>query len=266
MNLACDAVIATLDQFTRDDILVEIGMDDPLTFRDVADLARGVGGYVFRETFAAFMQSATIAQGFERPRGHAEGRDFLEKVEQAEPDGDGRFGPLIDRWFLGRPLCQARRNSVRRIMALLQQAAAAAPGQGPARLTSLSAGTCQEVLTLLTSPSRPLYLTCIDADADDLTAAADSAGQQNCADHITFLEADLLDMIDGVGPISLGPQHVIYGLGVCDYLTDDQVKTLLDWAHGLLVAGGWVIVTNREAASPDRAFVEIGRASCRERV
>ena len=204
------------------------------------------------------MQSTTIALRLRETGGGHAGKDAIiwSESNAREPDGDGRLGPLIDQWFLGRPLCRARRNSLRRVMAWLQEAAAASPGPGPVRLTSLSAGTCQEIFPLLASPARLLYLTCIDADADDLTAAADSAAQLGCADHITFLEADLLDMIDGVGPISLGPQHVIYGLGVCDYLTDEHVKALLDWAYDLLSAGGWLIVTNREAANPDRAFIE----------
>jgi hypothetical protein len=30
----------------------------------------------------------------------------------------------------------------------------------------------------------------------------------------------------------------------------------LNWAHGLLYPGGWLVLTNRDAASPDRAFTE----------
>ena len=125
VNQACDGVVDTLNRFTQDDTLVAIGMDDPLAFRDVPDLPRGVGGYIFRETFATFMQSATIALGFERPRGQAEGRDLLERIERDDPEGDGRVGPMVDRWFLRRPLCQARRTSLRRAAAILQQVAAA---------------------------------------------------------------------------------------------------------------------------------------------
>jgi len=56
------------------------------------------------------MQSATIAHGYEKPRGYPEDRELLERIERNEPEGDGRLGPLIDQWFLGRPLCRARRT------------------------------------------------------------------------------------------------------------------------------------------------------------
>jgi extracellular factor (EF) 3-hydroxypalmitic acid methyl ester biosynthesis protein len=253
---SCDAVADLLDRYTQDDVLVEIGMDDLLAFRDVADLARGVGGYVFRETFPYFMQSATIAQGFERPHGHAEDRDFLDRIERNEEEGDGQVGRLIDRWFLDRPLCRSRRNSVRRMTALLREAIAGTPGPGPARLTSLSAGTSQEIFDLLSATSQPVYVTCLDADADALSVNGQRARELHQDNRITFLQTDLASVLGGAGSVALGPQQVIYGLGVCDYLSDDQVTALLDWAHGLLSPGGCVVLTNRDASSPDRAFVE----------
>jgi len=256
VNEACDGVVDLLNAFTRDDALVEIGMDDLLTFRDAPDLARGVGGYVFRETFPFFMQSATIAQGYERPHGRAEGHDWLDRVERNEPEGDGRLGPLIDQWFLGRPLCRARRDSVRQTTALLREWTGEPAGPGPLRLTSLSAGTAREVFDLLAGGPRGLYATCIDADAGALAIDAARARERRRADRVTFLHADLPDLVAGRGPVSLGPQHVVYALGICDYLNDSEVVHLLNWVHGLLAPGGRVLMTNRDAASPDRAFAE----------
>jgi CRP-like cAMP-binding protein len=256
VNDHCNAVVAPLGQFTQDENLLEIGMEDLLTFRDIPDLARGVGGYVLRETFSFFMQSATIAQGFEKPRGYAEDRELLERIERNEAEGDGRLGPLIDRWFLDRPLCRARRNSLLLLTAFLKEVAEAAPAPGPVRLTSLAAGTAREVFGLLAATSLPLYVTCLDGDADTLLLNANQARELGCADRITFLQADLPTIIRGKGSVSLGPQLLIYGLGVCDYLNDEQVQQLLNWIYDLLVPGGWVVLTNRDAANPDRAFTE----------
>ena len=123
-------------------------------------------------------------------------------------------------------------------------------------MTCLATGTCAEIFALLAATAQPIYVTCLDADADDLLVAAESARQHGCADRITFLQADLLDVVEELGAISLGPQHAIYGLGVCDYLNDDQVKALLNWMHDLLPAGGSAMLTNRDMSNPDRAFVE----------
>ncbi len=262
VNECCDAIADLLNRFTTDDVLMEIGMSKLLSFRDVPNLARGLGGYVFRETFLFFMQSATIAQGYERPRGLAEGREWLQRVEDDRPEGDGVLGPLIDQWFLGRPICRARRNSVGQTGGvglttdLLRKWTAEPARPGPVRLTSLSAGTAREVFDLLAGDSRALYVTCIDADADAVLINTEEARRRQFSDRVTFLQADLSDLVAGRGSVSLGPQQVVYGLGVCDYLNDDEVVHLLNWVHGRLANGGWALLTNRDAASPDRAFTE----------
>jgi extracellular factor (EF) 3-hydroxypalmitic acid methyl ester biosynthesis protein len=252
----CNVVIAALDRFTKDGALLDIGMADLLSFRDLPDVARGIGGYVFRETFAFFMQSAAIAYGFEKPRGYPEDREFLERIERNEAEGDGPLGPFIDAWFLDRPLCRARRTSLRRLTSLLSDAVAAAPPPGPVHLTSLTAGTAREIFDFAATPSANFLVTCIDNDADTLLIDAARASDLHCADRITFMQADLNDVERIQGSISLGPQHAIYGLGVCDYMSDAQIRSLVEWAHGWLVPGGWLLLTNRDAASPDRAFTE----------
>jgi hypothetical protein len=127
---------------------------------------------------------------------------------------------------------------------------------GPVRLTSLAAGTAQEVFDLLASTPQHLYVTCVDADPRSLAANSDRARELGCADRITFMQADLLTVVGGKAAVRFEPQQTIYGLGVCDYLNDGQVVALLDWVHGVLTTGGWVILTNRDAASPEHAFVE----------
>jgi extracellular factor (EF) 3-hydroxypalmitic acid methyl ester biosynthesis protein len=256
----CEEMADLLNQFTEPAALLEIGLEDPLAFRDVPELARGVAGYVFRETFPLFMQSATIALGFERPRGYPEDRDLLLRIERQQPEGDGRLGPLIDAWFLDRPLCRARRNSVRLVESFLRQVAASTSGS--VRITSLAAGTARELFDLLGS-DLPVQVTCLDGDPDVLAANAEAAGRIAGGNRITFLQADLAGLIQGAATLSLGPQHVLYGLGVCDYLTDEQLRGgegrgpgLLRWARDHLRPGGWLVLSNRSTASRDRAFAE----------
>jgi hypothetical protein len=99
-------------------------------------------------------------------------------------------------------------------------------------------------------------VTCIDFDTDALAIDAEEARKRGCADRTTFLRADLLPIARQETRISVGQQHAIYGLGVCDYLTNEGIDLLLQWAHDHLVEGGWLLLTNRAAASPDRAFAE----------
>jgi extracellular factor (EF) 3-hydroxypalmitic acid methyl ester biosynthesis protein len=250
----CDAIANALRQHTEELALVDVAFDDLLTFRDLSQLARGLGGYVFRETFALFMQSATIARCFEKPSGYVEDREVLERIYHNEPEGDGRLGPLIDRWFLNRPVCRARRNGRARMTALLKEAVASGPG--PVRVTSLTAGTAQELFDLLADNRPDLYATCLDRDADVLRINAERAREAGCADRITFLRADLLALSANRNPALAGTQRVIYGLGICDYLDDNSLAALLAWVHDHLEAGGEAALTNLDTDNPDRVFME----------
>jgi hypothetical protein len=96
VKACCDTVVALLEHFTQDKTaLLEIGMDDLLAFGDMADLARGVGGYVFRETYPFFTQSATLAQALEPSRSGAESHELLKRIERNQPEGEGRLGPSL---------------------------------------------------------------------------------------------------------------------------------------------------------------------------
>jgi hypothetical protein len=235
---------------------VEIGWDDLLAFRDTPQLASGVGDYIFRRTFSTIMLSATMARCYAKPRGIAADFETLELIDDDDPDGDDRLGPFVDRWFLSRPLCRSRRHS-RRLMATLiaQYAADAAPGS--LRVTSLASGAAREIVDLYARGAGPrLTATCIDADEDALLHARALGDRLGCADSMTFVDDDVMAIAIGNEPFALPPQDLIYALWWCDYLSDDEVVTLLNWAHDHLRDGGAVVVTNLDASNPDRAFME----------
>jgi extracellular factor (EF) 3-hydroxypalmitic acid methyl ester biosynthesis protein len=253
VNRACDALCVTLEEFTRQEALLEIGYDDVMSFRDPAQLAQGVGGYVFRETFPLFMASSTMARLYMKPSGYPEDRVTLQRIYAGEPAGDGRLGPFLDRWFLSRPVCVARRNGRNQIAQTLKQVAT---GHGPLRVTSLTCGTAEELFDLVGSAAGPIYATCIDSDPEALRIASEAARERGCADRITFLRADVMDLARGQGRVSLGPQQIIYGLRLCDYLIDEQVPVLLDWVFDHLPDGGTLALTGLDLAPSDRAFLE----------
>ncbi len=250
---ACDALCAALAEHTRQEALLEIGYDDVMSFRDPAQLALGVGGYVFRETFPLLMASATMARLYMKPSGHPEDPLTLRRVEDGEPAGDGRLGPFLDRWFLTRPVCAARRSGRRQAAELLKQATT---GDGPLRVTSLTCGTAEELFELVETAAGRVYATCLDADPEALRLASEAAEERGCAERITFVRADVMELAHGQGRVSLGPQQVIYGLRLCDYHNDQQVRALLDWVRAHLAGGGVAALTGIDLAPADRAFLE----------
>ncbi len=251
----CDQVVRLLSQLTASDPLVEMGWTDLLAFRDSSQLEAGIGDYVFRETFRTMMLSATMARCFAKPRGFPDDYETIAAIYANRPDGDDRLGPLIDHWFLDRPICRSRRAS-RDLMrkTLLQEVGQWPPGQA-VRVASLASGVAAELLDLCGSPeAAALSASCVDIDSQALLATARRAERRGLTERVTLIQHNAVPSAgDGV---LLLPQHVVYALGFCEYLGDEQVVSLLDRTFDALVDGGSVIITNLAATSPDRELME----------
>jgi extracellular factor (EF) 3-hydroxypalmitic acid methyl ester biosynthesis protein len=257
LGSACDEVLALLEASLASEPVLEMGWDDLLAFRDPSHLEAGVGDHVFRATFPVFMLSATMARCYTKPRGFPEDHETVAMIYRDEDEGDGRLGPLVDRWFLDRPFCHARRAGRAAMVAMLGALVASWAGGEPVRLASVASGTAAEVFDLyLTMPelSSRLVTTCVDLDDDALLAAAGRAERLGIGDRMTFLHGNAVP-VDGEG-IALRPHHVISAVGLWEYLGEDEAVAFLDWAHGHLVPGGSVVVTNLAAGNPDRALME----------
>jgi hypothetical protein len=231
-----------------------MGWDDLLAFRDLPQLEAGVGDYVFRTTFPFFMLSATMARCYAKPRGFPEDAETVAMIDRAEAEGDGRLGPLIDRWFLDRPLCRARRAGRTWMAATLATEVAARPSGEPVRVASLASGAAAELFDLYrTDTAARVRATCVDLDPEALLTTARTAQQRGLSDRVMCLRGNAVPVAGE--SLALPPQQIIYALGLWEYLRDDQAVAFLDWAHDHLVDDGLLIVTNLQPANPDRLLM-----------
>ena len=247
-NAICDRLCRTVDRCTDPSMLLEIAADDPFALRDVSEIAAGIGGYVVRETFSLLMQSASLAHACVKPHGYAEDWEMAERIYRNEPEGDGLLGGVIDRWFLDRPLCRARRRWRTSFVDILQREAASYSGTGPLRIVTFACGMSPELTDFLEKTTIPVMATCIDSESDALRAAASARGKN---DRVTYLHADMSTLLRRPGWLTLGPQRVVYALNWSDYLSDAEVRRLLDWSYDHLEPGGVLLLTNTAAGDPD---------------
>jgi extracellular factor (EF) 3-hydroxypalmitic acid methyl ester biosynthesis protein len=251
---ACDQVVALLQQYTGSDPLVEIGYSDLLAFRDTEQLEAGVGDYVFRETFPTMMLSATMARCYAKPRGFPEDHETVAAIYRNEAEGDARLGPIIDRWFLDHPICRSRRASRDLMRTRLAQIVREQPSGAPVRIASLASGVAAELFDLCQSDIGATVLaTCVDLDEDALLASARRAERNGLVERMTFLQASVLPLENS--GVTMLPQTIIYALGLCEYLADEQMVALLDRVFDGLVADGVAIVTNLAEGNPDRGLM-----------
>ena len=66
-----------------------------------------VWGYVFKVIFPYHMRSRFAERAYYKPRGYAGDHVMMEMIYNQEPDGDGKVGKLIDRWFINTSAARA---------------------------------------------------------------------------------------------------------------------------------------------------------------
>lgn len=253
VGAACDAVVALLRTYTQGDALVDIGYSDLLAFRDPGQIEAGVGDFVFRETYATFMLSATMSRCHAKPRGFPDDFETMAAIQRDEAEGDDWLGPLIDRWFLGRPLCRSRRAGVQHLRSVLEEMdGSAGTGAGAElRVACLASGSATELFAFFERhPGARLTATCVDLDEEALIAGARRAESAGLGERLSFLFGNAVPS-EAAG-LALRPQNLVYALGLCEYLADEQVVAMLDLAHRCLLPGGRLIVTQLAQGQADQ--------------
>jgi CRP-like cAMP-binding protein len=220
-------------------------------------LEGAIGTFVFRETFPFFMLSRFTDRAFTKPRGYAGDYATIEMIYEDTAAGDGRLGPLIDRWTLELPAAQAVKNRRSLLAEAIREVAARWPAAEPIRVTSLASGPAREFFDVLTGADAPnVMATCVDIDHEALAFASGIAQRLGLSTHFTFAQDNVVRLTQGRGHTALGPQALIYSVGLTDYLQDAFVVNLIDWAHEMLLPGGTLIVGNVVPSNPTRAFMD----------
>jgi extracellular factor (EF) 3-hydroxypalmitic acid methyl ester biosynthesis protein len=216
-----------------------------------------IGSYVFRESFPFFMLSRFNDRAFTKPRGYAGDYATIEMLYDDKAAGDGRLGPLIDRWTLELPAARAVKNRRTVLAEAIRQVAADWPGAESVPVTSLAAGPARELFDVLAAPDAPNVLaTCVDIDHEALAFASGIAQQLGVANHFTFAQDNVVRLCQGRGHTALAPQALIYSVGLTDYLQDAFVVDLMNWAYDMLLPGGTLIVGNVVPSNPTKAYMD----------
>jgi hypothetical protein len=253
---ACDALLDALAEQVSDAALTETGYEDLLSFRDPERLATGLGAYVFREAFPAFMASATMARCHARAHGYAGDAVTIERLLTASAEGDGALGRFVDAWFLARPYGVARRELRQRMSDRLRHELKRATPETSTRVLALTARAPLELVDAFAPATNTVKITALDGDHAALRHAAGLVAHGGLAGITSFAHVNAARLAQGDGELPLAPQSLVYGLGSTDGMTDDEVAGVIDWAHGALAPGGTLVLANALPQHADRLLFE----------
>jgi extracellular factor (EF) 3-hydroxypalmitic acid methyl ester biosynthesis protein len=217
-----------------------------------------VGAYAFRETFPFMMSSSLFERFYTKPRGYAGDFETIEEIYSDKPIGSSVIGQLIDGWartFRPVEAVRDRRTKlVRDVIARLSQPSA----REPLAVTGLAIGPGREIFEVMEAhPAAPIRFTGIDIDEAALSFCAGRAEKLGIStDSLALFQDDLVKLSRGCGRITIPKQHFIYSMGLMDYLEDEPVVSIINWAHEQLAPGGTLALGNFSTGNPDKPFMD----------
>ncbi len=201
-------------------------------------------------------QSPFMSRCLHKPRGYAGDYQMMNYMYDNEVfDSQSNMGKLLNYFLFSNPAANAVRNRAKIVQGLVQQQAAL---KEELSLASIACGPAREVagtMKLLVENSRLKKVTWTLFDQDD--EALGNAKQNLPKDRRLvpkFITAGVRDLLKKT--VDLGPQDIIYSLGLFDYLEDKVAITVINRLYEFLNEGGLMLIGNFHTSNPSRALIE----------
>ena len=195
-----------------------------------------------------FMPGAIVRRSYEKPLGYPGDFKIMQMAYDWQREGETMHDKLIHRIgldvgeMLTNRMTMMRETIARRV---LQE------GEGPVRITSVGCGPAREVADYLRVSQLPrsVDFTLIDQDHEALSYAYESTyadvlrhsgrASVNCL-HAAFNQLFHTEELFG----RLHDQHLIYALGLLDYLKERRARHWVQSLFQHLAPGGKLVVSN----------------------
>ena len=187
-----------------------------------------------------------------KQRGYPGDFSMMNQVYDWEREGADVYGQLMHRVGLDVAECIATRMHV--VKRVISDVIRAHQGEAPVRIMSLGCGSAREVELYLKdtdAPQAPVRFTLIDQEEEALAYAYDRAHPLTLTAKrqakVQPLNVSFSDVLRG-GPWldEVGPQDLIYSVGLIDYLIDRRARALAARLYERLAPGGLLIIGNME--------------------
>lgn len=189
-------------------------------------------------------------RSYRKPAGYPGDFEIMNYVYDWQREGQDVYGQLIHRIGLDVSECIATRMEV--VRQEIRKTVEAHAEKGSARIVSLGCGSAREVQLHLQDQATidaPVTFTLIDQEANALAYA-----YEKCHPHtvtrkrhakVQALNVSFTDVLRGGKWLDdLGPQSLVYTVGLVDYLVDKRARSLAERLYERLEPGGLLIVGN----------------------
>jgi len=185
-----------------------------------------------------------------KPSGYPGDFEIMNYVYDWQREGTDVYAQLLHRIGLEVAECIATRmHVVRKIIADVVRARA---NGKPARVMSLGCGSAREVQLYLedqAAPGAAVEFTLVDQEQAALAYAYEKSYPRTLAEKpgakVRALNVSFTEVLRGGQWLDeIGPQDLIYSVGLIDYLTDRRARALATRLYERLAPGGLLIIGN----------------------
>ena len=121
----------------------------------------------------------------------------------------------------------------------------------PAHVLCLGAGPGQIILDALAQASAPARATLVDINSDAFKFGLSLAAQRGLADCVQYIQADVRELHEFLHE----PPDVVKMLGICEYLTDEQIVSIASAVAEVMDADSPIVFNSlSNAHGTDRFF------------
>lgn len=219
------------------------------------------GFYLRRQAWHFILGSEFLKRTNLKPRGYAGDAEMMRMVYANAWSGRFIFNKLMHKHPIETPAAQAVRNR-RRLVARTAQRVAARFPSGELKLFSVAAGPASELEDIFHESPDPgrLTVSLLDQDLEAIAEAKIGIARIEQTHGIKvrtrFHNDSVRTMLRGASlGERFGRHHLIYSMGLFDYLTPPVARVLLSHLYGLLEPGGTLIVGNYHDKNPTRVYM-----------
>jgi extracellular factor (EF) 3-hydroxypalmitic acid methyl ester biosynthesis protein len=240
---------------------------------ELAALVRGYGpeeheqhGYYLRRALWPYIAGATFLRHTNvKPRGYAGDAEAMQMAYANAYVGDGLFNQLLHKHPLETQAAEAVRGRRKLVVRVLREVLARFPGlpRHGFRFLSLASGPASEMADLFLDREDLDRFHCefLDQDADALEMARRTLHEveQRLRGRVDarYVSESVRTMLRArAGSDRLGRYHVVYSMGLFDYLTPPVARAVLARAFDLLLPGGTLVVGNYHVSNQTRLYMD----------
>ncbi len=225
-----------------------------------------IHGNYFRSQLKSFILCCPLmARTNLKPRGYPGDSKMMQMIYLNNYQGESTFGKLLHKYTVGSSAAQSVRNRqfviLDRIKKLRDRIKL--PLNEKIRILSVACGPAWELKKLLKSKDdfHQLEFTLFDNDQLALNEAhqviQDIEGRFSQKAHVDYVKGSVRTIIANKKfRKEIGKYHLIYSLGLFDYLSKPVAMRVLDFLYKSLMPDGELVVGNFHGSNSSRNFME----------